>query len=119
MLRTNRALIASAFTAVLGWIAAGAATAWVVLNPNLHYAPVYLLWVHSFAIVATMNTVVLVAVRTFRRMLGDIKQAYAVGLEHGIDIRDSITIPTPESLGDVAPSSSETQKAPATAGASQ
>jgi hypothetical protein len=119
MLRADRASATSVTVTVFSWITAGAATIWVALNPSmLKMSVIYLLWLHSFAIVATMITVALVTLRALRRMLGDIKQAYAIGLEHGIDIRDSIVIPTPESLGDSAPSSSETQKAPATAGAS-
>ncbi|MEQ4724729.1 hypothetical protein [Nonomuraea sp. B19D2] len=119
MLRTDRALVISVTVAVFGWIAAGAATSWVALNPNVLYPAVYLLWLHSFAIVATINAVVLVALRTLQRMVGETKQAYALGVEHGIDIRDSIAIPGHESLGDFAPSSPEAQKAPAAAGASQ
>ncbi|GGO63044.1 hypothetical protein [Nonomuraea cavernae] len=117
MLRTDRALVMSVTVTVLSWLAAGVATSWVVLAPHLHYAPVYLLWLHSFAIAATINTVVLVALRAFQRMIGDTQQVYALGLEHGIDIRDSIAAPGRESLGDFAPWSSETQKAPAAAGA--
>ncbi|QFY09590.1 hypothetical protein GBF35_25675 [Nonomuraea phyllanthi] len=114
MLRTKRALIASLATAVFGWIAAGAATAYVVLNPNLHHIPTYLLWLHSFAIVATVSTMLLVALRAFERMVGDAAQAFAVGLETGIDIRDSMTMPA-----DCTPSSPGTQEAPATTGASR
>ncbi|MFG1709174.1 hypothetical protein ACFLIM_38885 [Nonomuraea sp. M3C6] len=119
MLHTDRALVISVTVTVLAWIAAGAATGWVTLNPFLSYPAIYLLWLHSFAIVVTMSTVMLVALRAFQRLVGDTKRAYALGLEHGIDIRGSIAIPRHEDLGDSAPSASETQKAPAAAGASQ
>ncbi|TDD36113.1 hypothetical protein E1286_38775 [Nonomuraea terrae] len=119
MLRTNRALALSATVTVLGWFTAGAATSWVILNPpTLTYPAIYLLWLHSFAIVATMFTVVIVAARTFQRIIGEATQAYALGLEQGMDIRSSITAPSCEVLDDSAPSSPETREAPASAGAS-
>jgi hypothetical protein len=102
MLPTDRVFVISATVTLLGWIAAGTATSWVALNPELLYPAIYLLWLHSFAIVATINTVVLIALRAFQRMIGDTKQAYALGLEHGIDIRDSIPIPSREFLSDFA-----------------
>lgn len=117
VLRADRALATSVTVAVLGWIAAGAATSWVALNPNVLHPAVYLLWLHSFAIVATMTTVALVVLRAFRHMIGDTKLAYSIGLEHGIDIRDSMADAGHENLGGSTPSTSETRKAPAVAGA--
>ncbi|MEV0149737.1 MULTISPECIES: hypothetical protein [unclassified Nonomuraea] len=106
VLRADRASATSVTVAVLGWIGAAAATIWVAPNPNMLNLAVYLLWLHSFAIVATVTAVALVALRTFQRMIGDAKLAYAIGLEHGIGIRDSISTPGYERLRDSAPSSS-------------
>lgn len=117
MRSTDRALTLSVTVTVLGWIAAGAATSWITVNPHLAYPAIYLLWLHSFAIVATIATVMLVMLRAVQRMIGDTKQAYALGLEDGVEIRDSMAPPCP--TGDSAPSSPETQKAPAAAGASR
>ncbi|MFF0770923.1 hypothetical protein ACFYUK_18705 [Nonomuraea wenchangensis] len=111
MLRTKRAVIASVTITVLGWIAAGANTIFVIRNPHLHYAPVSLLWLHSFALVATIMTMMLLATRAFHRMIGETVQAYAVGLETGIEIRDSM--PAPSSFAPAA----EMKEAPAVAGA--
>jgi len=117
MSRIDRTLIASVSAAVLGWSAAGVATCWVVLNPKLHYAPVYLPWIHSFANVATISALVLVALRAFKRIVGETRQAYALGLEHGIDIVSSIA-PLAPAAEDGRPGP-ETQEAPASAGASR
>lgn len=108
-MRTNGALFTAASAAVLGWVAVGAATCWVVLNPDIHYAPVSLLWIHSFAIVATISTLLLLALRVVNRMIGETKQAYALGIEHGVTIASAIgtpNVPGPEK-----------QEAPAVAGA--
>lgn len=97
MLRADRALATSVTVTVLSWITAGAATIWVVLNPNmLKMSVIYLLWLHSFAIVATMITVALFVLRALKRMIGETRQAYVLGWEHSIDIGGSITAPCHE-----------------------
>ncbi|PRX66164.1 hypothetical protein B0I32_106300 [Nonomuraea fuscirosea] len=112
---TTRALITSASAAILGWIAAGVTTCWVVLNPTMHYVPVSLLWLHSAALVATISTLLLVALRAFNRMIGETKQAYALGLEHGISIMGAFESDLSGPAEQPAPRMPE---APAAAGAS-
>lgn len=91
MLRADRAFLTSVSIAGFCWIAAGVATGWVTLSlEQTTYPVIYLLWLHSIAIVATINAVALAALRAFQRQLREPDQAYALGLEHGVELAGSI-----------------------------
>lgn len=91
MLRVNRALLISVTATAFIWVGAAAATGWITFNPDLLPRPVVvMLWIHSMAVAATIVTVSLFLLRALCHQVTESKQVYALGLEHGVELADSI-----------------------------
>ncbi|WP_433235356.1 hypothetical protein ACQPYK_25200 [Streptosporangium sp. CA-135522] len=90
ILRADQALQVSVTVTVLAWLGAGITT-WIAIDPDVTFRfLVTLLWAHSLAIVATFITMALIMLRAFNRMTTDSQEVYALGLEHGVELADSI-----------------------------